>query len=201
MKAYLALLAAACCLPAQQRPSGLYAIFHTSQGQITAKLYEKDTSITVQNFVALAQGTKPTRDPKTGKLVYRRLYDNITFHRVVRDEMIQSGDPTGTGSHNCGFTIPDEFLPGLRFELGGQLAMANTGSQDSGGCQFFITVEQMHTWNGKYTIFGMVVQGMDVAEKINHAPLHGDKPVNPVKLINVTIERVGPEPVVKKRKK
>jgi cyclophilin family peptidyl-prolyl cis-trans isomerase len=185
-------LLAAGCLSAQHQSNGLYAIFHTSMGDIRARLYEKDTPIAVENFVALAQGTKATLSPKTRKMVKVPLYDNITFHRVVSGEMIQSGDPTGTGSHNCGFTIPDEFLPGLRFDTGGKLAMANTGEPDSGGCQFFIT--------GKYTIFGMVVEGQDVVSKINQGKARGDKPVDPVKLIGVTIERVGPEPV-KKRKK
>jgi cyclophilin family peptidyl-prolyl cis-trans isomerase len=188
------------CVSAQQRPNGLYAIFNTSMGKITARLLEKDTPGTVENFVALAQGTKATRSPKTGNMVKVPLYDNITFHRVVAGEMIQAGDPTGTGSHNCGFTIPDEFLPGLRFDSSGKLAMANTGAPDSGGCQFFITDGPVHSWNGKYTIFGGVVEGQDVVSKINHVPVRGDKPVDPVKLISVTIERIGPEPV-KKRKR
>ncbi len=182
-------------------PPGLYAIFNTSMGNITAKLYEKDTPITVQNFVALAQGTKASRSPKTGQMVKRPIYDNITFHRVVPDEMIQAGDPTGAGSFNCGVTIPDEILPGLRFDRAGKLAMANTGSPDSGGCQFFITVNQMMSWSGKYVVFGVVVEGEDVVSKINRAPVRGDRPVNPVKLLSVTIERVGPEPVVKGKKK
>jgi len=132
-------------------------------------------------------------------MVKQPLYDNITFHRVVPGEMIQSGDPPGTGAHNCGFTIRDEFLPGLRFDGAGKLAMANTGEPDSGGCQFFITSNAVREWSGKYTIFGMVVEGLDVVAKINHGKLHGDRPVDPVKLIGVTIQRVGPEPV-KKRK-
>ena len=169
-------------------------------GDITARLFEKDTPKTVDNFVALAQGTKATLSPKTGKPVKLPLYDNITFHRVVPGEMIQSGDPTGTGMHNCGFTIADEFLPGLRFDSSGRLAMANTGQPDSGGCQFFITDGPMSTWNEKYTIFGTVVDGQNVVAKINHAPVRGDKPVDPVKLIGVTIQRVGPEPVKKPKK-
>jgi peptidyl-prolyl cis-trans isomerase A (cyclophilin A) len=193
------LLAAACC-SAQQLPNGLYAILNTSMGNITAQLYEKDTPITVDNFVALAQGTKATRIPKTGAMARVPLYDNITFHRVVPDVMIQSGDPTGTGKHDCGFTIRDEFLPGLRFDRPGKLAMANTGAPDSGSCQFFITTNAMREWDGKYTIFGVVVEGLDVVSRINHAPVRGDRPVDPVKLISVSIERVGPEPV-KKRKK
>jgi peptidyl-prolyl cis-trans isomerase A (cyclophilin A) len=193
-------LLAAGCVSAQPRPNGLYAIFDTSMGKITARLYEKDTPNTVANFVALAQGTRPTRDPKTGTLVMRRLYDNITFHRVLPGMMIQSGDPTGTGSHNCGFRIRDEFLPGLRFDSPGRLAMANTGQPDSGGCQFFFTVGPVREWTDKYTIFGTVVEGLDVVSKINRAPVHGDKPVDPVKLIGVTIERIGPEPAKKPKK-
>jgi peptidyl-prolyl cis-trans isomerase A (cyclophilin A) len=193
-------LLAAGCVSAQPQPNGLYAVFHTSMGNITARLYEKDTPMTVENFVALAQGTKATRHPKTGAMVKVPLYDNITFHRVVAGEMIQAGEPTGTGRHNCGFTIRDEFLPGLRFDSAGKLAMANTGDPDSGGCQFFITYGPMRVWDGKYTIFGVVVEGQDVVSKINRAPANGDKPVEPVKLNSVSIERIGPEPV-KKRKK
>jgi peptidyl-prolyl cis-trans isomerase A (cyclophilin A) len=169
-------------------------------GNITARLYENYTPIAVENFVALAQGAKATRNPKTGTMAKVRLYDNITFHRVLPDVMIQSGDPTGTGSHNCGFTIRDEFLPGLRFDGPGKLAMANTGAPDSSGCQFFITTSPMHAWDGKYTIFGLVVEGQDVVSKIDRGPVRGDKPVDPVKLISVTIERIGPEPVKKGKK-
>lgn len=178
---------------AQNSPAlkpGVYAIFNTSEGAITARLYEKYTPRTVANFVALAQGTKPWRDPKTGVMVRRPLYDNITFHRVVPEEAIQSGDPTGTSANNCGVTVSDEFLPGLRFSAPGRLALANTGNPDSGGCQFFITVQPMPRWDGKYTIFGEVVAGLDVVLKISRMPVHGDKPVDPVKLIHVAIERI-----------
>jgi cyclophilin family peptidyl-prolyl cis-trans isomerase len=197
----LVFLLAAGCLSAQQRPAGLYAIFNTSRGTFIAQLYEKDVPATVENFVALAQGTKATRDPKTGKFVNRPLYDNITFHRVVRGEMIQSGDPTGTGSHNCGVTMRDEILPGLRFSAAGKLAMANSGQLDTGGCQFFITVNAMRSWDGNYTIFGSVVEGQNVVTDINHAAVRGERPIDPVKLLSVTISRVGPEPVKKKKKK
>src|SRR3954453_16477896 len=141
------------------RPAGLYAIFRTSEGAFTARLYEKETPGAVQTFVGLAQGTIAWLDPQTHKKVKRPLYQNITFHRVVPHDIIQAGDPTGLGTHNCGFTIRDEFLPGLRFDRAGKLAMANTGSPDSGGCQFFITVGPMPIWNGKYAIFGQVVKG------------------------------------------
>lgn len=200
MTRFVLFFLAAGFISAQQLPDGLYAIFNTSMGNITTRLYEKDTPKTVENFVALAQGTKATRSPKTGAMVKVPLYDNIAFHRILPDIMIQAGDPTGTGSHNCGVTLPDEILPGLRFDRAGKLAMANTGAPDSGGCQFFITVNAMHSWDGKYTIFGVVVDGEDVANRISRVRVNGDRPVEQVKLISVTIERIGPEPV-KKRKK
>ncbi len=187
------LISFAALVVAQNPPAlkpGLYAVLNTDAGAITAQLFEKDTPATVQNFVALAQGTKPWRDPKTGQMVRRPLYENITFHRVIPGEAIQSGDPTGTSAHNCGVTIRDEFLPGLLFSGPGRLAMANTGAADSGGCQFFITDQPMPRWNGKYTVFGQVVAGMDVVSKIARAPVRNEKPVSPVRLINVTIQRI-----------
>jgi cyclophilin family peptidyl-prolyl cis-trans isomerase len=200
MKGLAVLLSAVSCAFAQKElPPGLYAVFNTSVGTITAKLYEKETPATVQNFVGLALGTKAWVDPATHKMVKRPLYDNIIFHRILAGEIIQAGDPTGKGTHNCGFTIQDEYLPGLRFDHAGKLAMANTGAPDSGGCQFFITDGPETQWNGKYTIFGLVVEGQDVVSKISRAPARGDKPVDPVRLLSVTIDRHGPEPKGKKK--
>jgi cyclophilin family peptidyl-prolyl cis-trans isomerase len=193
-KALFLLMAAVGAFPqAPTLPNGLYAIFATSAGNFTAKLYEKETPESVRTFVGLAQGTKAWRDPKTGRMVSRPLYENLIFYRVITGDMIQSGSATGTPAWDCGVKIRDEFLPGLRFATSGRLAMANSGGQDSGGCQFFVTVGPKSLWDGKYAIFGNVVQGMDVVEKINHAPVHGEEPVNPVKLIGVTIIRVGKE--------
>jgi peptidyl-prolyl cis-trans isomerase A (cyclophilin A) len=174
------------------RPAGLYATFQTSEGAFTARLYEKETPGAVQTFVGLAQGTIPWLDPQTHKKVKRPLYQNITFHRVIPHDVIQAGDPTGLGTHNCGFTIRDEILPGLRFDRSGRLAMANSGSPDSGGCQFFITSNVASQWNGKYTIFGQVIEGQNVVDKISSVRVRDEKPVTPVKLLNVTIQRVKP---------
>jgi peptidyl-prolyl cis-trans isomerase A (cyclophilin A) len=198
--AHLALLIRIATAAPGELPPGLYAVFTTSQGVITAKLEEKYTPKTVENFVGLATGTKAWRDPKTGAMVKRPMYDNLTFHRIIRDEMIQTGDPTATSSHNCGFTIPDEFLIGLTFNSPGKLAMANSGQPDSGACQFFITAGAVARWNGAYTVFGEVVSGMPVVNAINHVPLRGDKPVDPPHLISVRIQRVGPEPKSKSKK-
>jgi cyclophilin family peptidyl-prolyl cis-trans isomerase len=188
----LSILLALAAAAAAQAPSapGLYAVFHTSEGDITARLYEKETPMAVKVFVGLAQGTQPWLDPETHKQVKRPLYDGITFHRVIRDDAIQAGDPTGKGTHNCGIRQRDEILPGLRFDRGGKLAVANTGQPDSGGCQFFITNNAEPQWNGKYTIFGVVVAGQEVVSKIAHVPTKDEKPLTPVKLTSVTIERV-----------
>lgn len=194
------LLAGCLCAQQPRLPDGLYAVFSTSEGNFTAKLYEKDTPQTVANFVALAEGSKPWKDPRTHAMVRRPLYDNLTFHRVAPDEMIQAGSATGTTAFDCGVSVHDEFLPGLMFDRAGKLAMANSGGPDSGGCQFFITVGPMRTWDGKYAIFGLVIRGMEVVDKINHAPVRDEKPLSPVKLNSVTIMRIGPEPAVKAKK-
>lgn len=189
----IVLLGIAALANAQSEPDlkpGLYAIFETSQGSFTAQLYDKYTPLNVKNFVGLATGTKPWWDPKVKAWVKRPLYNGITFHRVVREQMIQSGDPTGLGTHNCGFTIRDEFLPGLMFDRPGRLGVANTGKPDSGACQFFITDQAITSWNNKYTIFGQVVAGQDVVSKINRVHTFGEKPVEPVLLKSVSIKRV-----------
>jgi peptidyl-prolyl cis-trans isomerase A (cyclophilin A) len=183
---------------APAREPGLYATFNTSMGSITAILYEKEAPITVNNFVALARGTKAWKDPG-GALVRRPLYNNITFHRVIPDFMIQTGDPTATGSHDCGIKIKDEIVPSLKFDRPGRLAMANTGSPNTGGCQFFLTEVAYPSLdpapgNSGYTIFGQVVEGQDIVTKIAHVPTTNEKPRTPVRLISVTIKREGPAP-------
>jgi cyclophilin family peptidyl-prolyl cis-trans isomerase len=175
--------------PAAMKP-GLYAIFETSEGRITALLFEKDVPIAVKNFVELAEGTKPWRDPRSGKWVRGPMYNGITFHRIIREEMIQTGDPSGTGSHDCGIRLRDEFLPGLQFSIPGRLAVANTGAPDSGGCQFFFTEQAVPRWNNQYTIFGQAVEGVEVIHAINTKKLIGDRPAVPVYLKTVTIERI-----------
>ena len=97
------------------------------------------------------------------------LYNNITFHRVIPNFMIQTGDPTATGAHDCGFTIKDEIVPSLKFDRPGRLGMANIGRPNTGGCQFFITeapYPSLDPPSGRYTIFGQVVDGQDLVAKI-----------------------------------
>jgi cyclophilin family peptidyl-prolyl cis-trans isomerase len=187
---------------APAREPGLYATIHTSMGDVTVKLFEKEAPITVKNFVALARGTKPWKDPKTGKMVTRPLYSGTTFHRVIPNFMIQGGDPMGNGSGDIGFTIPDEFVPTLKFDVPGRLAMANTGEPHTGASQFFITVVPTPHLNGKHTIFGQVIEGQDVVNKIVAVPTGAeDKPKMPVKIVSITIKREGPAPAPPAAKK
>lgn len=197
----IALMLVACALaqkPPKPPKNGLYAIFKTEFGDIRAVLYEKDAPISVGVFIGLAQGTQQWRDPD-GKVVRKPMYDNTTFYRIVPDAAVQGGSPTGSTAYNCGLKFKDEILPGYRFE-GGSLAIANTGTPDSGGCQFFFSLGPNPSWNGKYTIFGQVVEGQDVLRKLGSVPVRGEQPINPPKLISVTIERIGPAPVVKQKK-
>jgi cyclophilin family peptidyl-prolyl cis-trans isomerase len=175
---------------APQYPPGLYALITTSVGVITAQLFEKETPVTVRTFVGLARGTQPWLDPKTRKPATRPLYENLIFHRVIPDFMIQTGDPTETGAHNCGFTIPDEFVASLKFDRPGRLAMANAGP-GTAACQFFITEDKYPDGNGHYTIFGQVVNGQPLVAKISHVLRDDrDRPRLPSKLIKITFLRV-----------
>src|ERR1022692_737939 len=173
---------------------GLYATINTSMGAIKVKFFEKEAPITVKNFRALAMGTKAWKDPKTGQMVTRPLYPGTIFHRVIPNFMIQGGDPLGSGMGGPGFTIPDEFVPNLKFDVPGLLAMANTGPPHTGGCQFFITVVPTPHLNGKHTIFGKVIEGQDVVNKIVNVPKNADKPLTPVKIVSIAIKREGPPP-------
>ena len=181
---------------------GLYATINTSMGAIKLKLFEKEAPITVKNFVALARGTKPWKDPKTGQMVTRPLYPGTTFHRVIPKFMIQGGDPAGNGEGDVGFTIPEEIVPDLKFDVAGRLGMARTEAPHSGASQFFITDGPTAWLNGGYTIFGQVIEGQDVVHKIISVPTGKEnKPITPVKITSVVIKRVGPPPAAPATKK
>jgi peptidyl-prolyl cis-trans isomerase A (cyclophilin A) len=167
---------------------GLYAIIDTSLGRIVALLYDDLAPETVRNFVDLARGNKPTRDKK-GNMVKRPYYNGLTFHRVIKGFMIQTGDVKGTGASDCGIgNIRDEFSKKVTFDNPGSLAMANTGRPDSGSCQFFITVGRASHLDGRHTIFGQVVEGQEVAVAISEVPTgSNDRPKTPVIVNSITI--------------
>jgi len=169
---------------------GLYAIFETSMGNITVMLFEKEAPKTVANFVELAQGKKEWRDPKTGKMTKRPLYSGTIFHRVIPNFMIQGGDPAGNGSGGPGYNFEDEFTPKLRHNGPGRLSMANRGP-NTNGSQFFITEVKTPHLDGRHTIFGQVLDGMDLVRKIARVKRNPmDRPLEDVILKRVVIKRV-----------
>lgn len=180
---------------APPRENGLYGTIATSLGNITVKMYEKESPITVKNFMDLSLGRKEWTDPKTRTRVKRPLYPGTIFHRVIPGFMIQGGDPTGTGMGGSD-AIADEFDPSLSFDTPGKLAMANAGP-GTGSCQFFITEVPTPHLTGKHTIFGQVVDGMDVVKKIINVPTgEQNRPLTPPKILRISFQRVGPGPAV-----
>jgi len=173
-----------------RRPGGIYAIFETTQGNIVVRLLEKEAPRTVANFVGLAEGTKEFKNEKTGQKEKRPYYDGLVFHRVIPQFMIQGGCPQGTGMGGPGYTFADEFHPSLKHSKAGKLSMANAGP-GTNGSQFFITVAPTPWLDDKHTIFGEVVEGQDVADKISKVPRDGnDRPRSPVSINKLRIERV-----------
>jgi len=170
---------------------GTYAVFSTTEGKITVRLFETDAPVTVKNFIELAEGSKEWTHPTTSVKSTSKLFDGTIFHRVIPDFMIQGGDPTGTGMGGPGYRFADETKGSPhKFDVPGKLAMANSGP-NTNGCQFFITVANTDWLTGKHTIFGEVVEGQDIVTKISKVPRSGqDKPHKPVVLESVAIERV-----------
>jgi peptidyl-prolyl cis-trans isomerase A (cyclophilin A) len=172
------------------RPAGTYAIFETSQGDIVVRLLEKEAPNTVANFVGLAEGTKEFTNERTGKKEKRPFYDGLVFHRVIPDFMIQGGCPEGSGRGGPGYKFGDEFHPSLKHSKAGKLSMANSGP-GTNGSQFFLTVAATPWLDNKHSIFGEVVEGQDIADKISKVPRDsGDRPKTPVTMNKLRIERV-----------
>ena len=165
------------------------ATFTTSKGAFTVRLMPDHAPKTVANFIDLATGKREWRDPRDGKKKTERLYDGTVFHRVIKDFMIQGGDPEGTGRGGPGYQFEDEVPPGgPTFDRRGLLAMANAGP-NTNGSQFFVTVGKTPWLNGKHTIFGEVVDGMDVVDAIATTSTNSqDRPTPYVILERVEIE-------------
>jgi peptidyl-prolyl cis-trans isomerase A (cyclophilin A) len=170
---------------------GTYANFDTTEGPFTIRLYDKEAPNTVANFVGLAEGTKEWRDPATGQKKKAPYYDGIIFHRVIEGFMIQGGDPLGQGTGGPGFTFADEFHPQRRHDRAGILSMANAGP-NTNGSQFFITLGPTPHLDNRHSVFGEVVSGLDVVKRIGSVPTgQQDRPIKPVVMNKVSIERVG----------
>ena len=148
------------------------ATMHTSEGAIQLELFPEDAPKTVENFTKLAGDG---------------FYDGVSFHRVIPDFMIQGGDPTGTGSGGPGYTFEDEFNDHKL--LKGSLAMANAGPNTNGSQFFIVTAEECSWLDGKHTVFGRVVEGQDVVDRISGADRDGrDKPTTPITIDRIELE-------------
>src|ERR1700750_1107044 len=167
----------------------LTATLRTNQGTVVVRLFPDHAPKTVRNFVELAEGGRQWTDPGTGQATTGRLYDGTIFHRVIPDFMIQGGDPLGTGRGGPGYKFGDEIHPDLAFDRPYLLAMANAGP-GTNGSQFFVTTVPTPWLNGKHTIFGEVIDGADVVDRISRLKTASqDRPVEDVILESVTVER------------
>lgn len=169
------------------------AIVHTSMGDIALDLFPDHAPNTVNNFVGLARGEREWTDPRTGQKTSRPLYDGTVFHRVIKDFMIQGGDPLGNGTGGPGYQFNDEIHPELAFNEPYLLAMANAGKRmgkGTNGSQFFITVVPTPWLQGKHTIFGKVADqaSKDVVDTIISVPTGAnDRPASDVVIESVEI--------------
>ncbi len=169
------------------------AIVHTSMGDIALDLFPDHAPNTVNNFVGLARGEREWTDPRTGQKTSRPLYDGTVFHRVLKDFMIQGGDPLGNGTGGPGYQFNDEIHPELAFNEPYLLAMANAGKRmgkGTNGSQFFITVVPTPWLQGKHTIFGKVADhaSKDVVDAIISVPTGAnDRPASDVVIESVEI--------------
>jgi len=168
------ILAVPCLVFSRDLEDGLYARFDTTKGEILAVLYYQQVPLTVINFVGLAEGKIAANQ---GPL--KKFYDGLIFHRVIKDFMIQGGDPTGSGMGGPGYKFPDEFAPELKHDSAGIISMANSGP-GTNGSQFFITHKATPWLDGKHSVFGKVIEGRDVVDKIEK----GDK-INTISIIRV----------------
>jgi len=171
----------------------IYVHMKTSLGDIILKLFSKDAPKTVENFVGLASGEKRWTNPATGQEEEGKpLYDGTVFHRVIPGFMIQGGDPLGRGIGGPGYRFEDEFQSGRKFDKLGLLAMANAGP-NTNGSQFFITVALTPHLNNRHTIFGEVVQGFELVQKIANAPRdNADRPQEEIRIIELKLSQTPP---------
>lgn len=167
---------------------GTYAIFDTTMGTITIRLFVDKAPKTCENFIGLATGIKEFTDPKTNETKTDKYFDGLIFHRVIPEFMIQGGDPLGAGYGGPGYKFEDEFHPDLRHNKGGILSMANSGP-NTNGSQFFITEVPTPFLDDRHAVFGEVLEGLDVVKNIARVDKNAnDKPIKDVVLNSVVIK-------------
>ncbi len=169
----------------------MYALFETTMGTFKVRLFHGQAPKTVANFVDLAEGTKEWTDPKTRDVRKNSpFYNGVIFHRVIKNFMIQGGDPTGTGMGGPGYQFADEFHPDLRHRKEGMLSMANAGP-NTNGSQFFITLGPTPHLDNRHAVFGEVIEGMDIVKAIGETPTNraNDRPKTDVAIKKLTIIR------------
>ena len=168
------------------------AVFDTTVGKLRCTLFEKETPITVKNFIDLATGAKDWTNPVSHATKHNTpLYDGTIFHRVIPGFMIQGGDPAGNGTGDPGYKFKDEFVSTILFDRPGRLAMANSGP-GTNGSQFFITEVPTPHLNGRHTIFGQCDDAsVALVKQIAHMATDPstDRPFRPVKIVHITIVR------------
>jgi peptidyl-prolyl cis-trans isomerase A (cyclophilin A) len=166
-----------------------FANFQTSEGDFKVRLFDDKAPKTVANFTGLAEGTREWTDPKTRQKVKRPFYDGLIFHRVIDGFMIQGGCPMGNGTGGPGYQFADEFGPGLKHDRPGLLSMANSGP-NTNGSQFFVTLVPTPWLDNRHAIFGEVVEGLDIVQKIGKVrTVASDRPAQDVRIEKVEIER------------
>jgi len=165
----------------------IVAKIETSKGTLQCKLFDDKAPVTVANFIGLATGKRPWKDPKSGEWVTKPAYDGTTFHRIIKGFMIQGGDPKGNGSGEPGYVIKDEIWPGAKHDKAGLLCMANRGP-NTNGAQFFITDAAAPHLDSGYTIFGECAP-VEVVHDIASVPVAGERPSQTVTIKSVTISR------------
>ncbi|MDX9719104.1 MAG: peptidylprolyl isomerase [Myxococcota bacterium] len=166
----------------------LRVTLETSMGDITAQLYEQLVPNTVKNFVGLATGQLEYTDPRSGQKVVGPFYDGLIFHRVIPQFMIQGGCPLGRGTGGPGYKFADEFHPKLKHSTPGIFSMANSGP-NTNGSQFFITEVPTPHLDGRHSVFGKVIQGLDLISKIARVAATRDKPNTDVVIRHVRVYR------------
>ena len=170
---------------------GLFADIQTNKGNIILKLEHEKTPVTVANFVSLAEGNNPFVSENYKD---KKFYDGVTFHRVMKDFMIQGGDPTASGRGNPGYRFKNEIVDTLRHSRKGILSMANSGGDKTNGSQFFITHAETPWLDGKHTVFGEVIEGIEVVDSIANVEVgDGNKPLSDITMNAVVIVRNGKE--------